>query len=182
MPKRLIITNYWLTEVLKFKKWLMLRLWMEGRSALSVWVRWSQATRESRAEEVYHEKVRRAKRARERKGMWGPRGPSELSSVYNCRRQNQLCINLDASHEHILQRHADTPLFLLFTVGEVGVRSHRAPTPLRLSVITVSLRSRHPPGGLNLLINLVLIVCTKAPHHELICIHTSTLVDVPTTR
>lgn len=38
-----------------------------------------------------------------------------------------------------------------------------APYPLRLSVITVSLRSRHPPGGLNLLINLVLIVCAKAP-------------------
>lgn len=38
-----------------------------------------------------------------------------------------------------------------------------SPYPPRLSVITVSLRSRHPPGGLNLLINLVLIVCTKAP-------------------
>lgn len=37
------------------------------------------------------------------------------------------------------------------------------PYPLRLSVITVSLRSRHPPGGLNLLINLVLIVCAEAP-------------------
>lgn len=97
-------------ESLKFKKWLMLRLWMEGRSAWSVvWVRWSQATRERTEQRKCTMKRWDEQRERGRgKGCGGPRGPSELASVYNCRRQNQLCINLDASHEHVLQRRADT--------------------------------------------------------------------------
>lgn len=96
----------------------------------------------------------------ERKGEWSPCGLSELRSAYNSRWQKQLCINQGDSHEHVLKMKTDTPIFLLFIAGEVGICA--APYPLRLSVITVSLRNRHPPGGLNLLINLVLIVCTKA--------------------
>lgn len=37
------------------------------------------------------------------------------------------------------------------------------PPTLRLTVITVSLRHRHPPGGLDLFINVVLIVRSEAP-------------------
>lgn len=127
-------------------------------------------------------------------GTWGgggngalpPRGPSELGSVYSCRWRKTnsdliYMIRMSTSFRYT----QDAPIFspLRRPPKPAPASACAAPLPpLRLSVITVSLRSRHPPGGLNLLINLGFDCMHRSPHHELICIHTSTLVDVPTTR
>lgn len=91
-------------------------------------------------------------------GQRSPSGLSELRSVYSSGWQNQLCTHLHDSNE-CRQTHRRFPSSLPVEPAFACA----APYPLCLAVITVSLRSRHPPGGMNLLINLVLIVCAEEP-------------------
>lgn len=162
----------------------MLKLWMSARRVWKVWVGWKEATERTKesAEGLNHEKMGRMKGG-QRRGKWSPCGRSELRSVDSCRWQNQLSFNLDDSQEHVLQTHSDIPdipIFLLFIGGEVGVYLCRTLPPS--SFCDYSFFKKQTSPWWAEFINKFGFDCMhQSPHHELICIHTSTLVDVPTT-
>lgn len=97
----------------------------------------------------------------------------ELRSVCSYRWQNQLRFNLHHSHEYILQTHANVPIFLPFIAREVGVPGALPPS---------SLGDCGDPQWAEFINKFGFDCIRGSPHHELVCIHTCTLVDVPNTR
>ena len=117
--------------------------------------------RRQREQKDRDEEAKQGKLVRMKVGGWG-----ELSE------QSELP-NLHHSHESILQTHTNEPIFLLHCSGKVACP---APSPLRLSMIVVIPQWAE-------LINKFGFDCIRgSPHHELVCIHTHTLVDVTNTR
>lgn len=131
-----------------------------------VWVRWNDSSKTTKdwGGDVKSSKVGRTKEPGSRGEIWAWGAPE-------ANLKSDLFMAVGGKINSAWACTSDRHTYFLLIIGSEAGAHHSCvvlappppPPPSRLSVITVSLRSRHPPVGLNLLINLVLIVCTKAP-------------------